>query len=520
MEEKTMKSSRRLALAAGIAVIALSLASCAGADEPAATGEPTDSARGEVLRLGAADDIQSWNTTASNRGQITQAFQAPYDTLIRQLPNGDFAPMLATAWEWNEDRTVLTLDLESGVTFSDGEEFDAEAVKANLEHFKAGAGPQTSQLSVLDTVEVVDDDTVTMTLSEPDPAMEYYLSEAAGLMASPAAIEAGTLDQVPVGTGPYVLDTDATVAGSQYVFTAREDYWSPDLQKFDRVELLYLDDTARVNALVSGQVDAAQVEADALPQIEGAGMSVVTTTSDWEGIIIFDRDGELVPALADARVRQAINYAIDRATLNEAQQSGAAELTTQIFAPESGSYVEELNEAYPFDPERARELLAEAGYADGFEIVAPVPDFLAGPWALIGQYLSDVGITVVQETVPFQDFRNDIAAGNYPVAMFRFGTSDPWGNSIRSYISTRAGVWNPFQTQTDELDELIREVQYGGEEYQELAQAVNEYVVDEAWFAPLYRAVQSYAHDGATITVEPQAGLPVPALYNFSPASN
>jgi peptide/nickel transport system substrate-binding protein len=67
---------------------------------------------------------------------------------------------------------------------------------------------------------------------------------------------------------------------------------------------------------------------------------------------------------------------------------------------------------------------------------------------------------------------------------------------------------------------LIREVQYGGEDYQELAQAVNEYVVDEAWFAPLYRAVQSYAHDGATITVEPQAGLPVPALYNFSPASN
>ncbi|QKJ18254.1 ABC transporter substrate-binding protein [Microbacterium hominis] len=467
-----------------------------------------------------ADDIQSWDTTAASSGQLLQTYQAPYDTLIRQTPDGELVPMLATSWEYDESLTELTLELESGVTFSDGEAFDAEAVQANLEYFAAGQGPQTSQLAVLDSVEVVDEDTVTVRLSEPDPALLTYFSGAAGLMASPAAIEAGNLATEPVGTGAYVLDTGASVVGSQYVLTAREDYWAPDLQVFSDVEFIYLEDTALVNALISGQVDSAYVEFDAVPQVEGAGNTVIKNSADWEGLIIFDRDGQLVPALADPLVRQAINHAIDRDAMNEGAAGGVAEVTTQIFGAETGAYVGSLDEAYPYDPERAQELLADAGYPDGFEMSVPVPGPLGQPWALMAQYLGDIGITVNQESVPFENYRGDIAAQQYPMALFRYNLGDPWGTSIRNYISTNAGVWNPFQTQTAELDELLSAVQNGGDEYQERAQAVNEYVVENAWFVPLFRPVQNYAFNPETVEVVEQAGSPIPALYNFTPATD
>jgi peptide/nickel transport system substrate-binding protein len=503
----------------GVTALVASLAACT----PGPSGEtPTGTAApAQTLRIGLADDVQSWDTMTANLGSSLQAFQAPYDTLIRQLPKGDLAPMLATDWQYDESKTKLTLNLVSDVTFSDGEKFDAEAVGANIEHFRTGKGPQTTQLAAVKSVDVADEDTVVVNLSEPDPALLNYFSGAAGLMASPAAIKAGTLAQTPVGTGPYVMDTSSTVAGSQYVFTAREDYWAPDLQRFPGVEYIYLDDTARVNSLVSGQIHSAAVESGAVPQIEGAGRAVLKNASaaDWEGMIIFDRDGQLVPALGDVRVRQAMNHAIDEDALSKALSGGASDVTNQIFGPGSGAYVKELNETYPYDPERAKKLLAEAGYPDGFEMTVPSPSFLSDSWAIVGQYLSDVGITVKPEAIPFEKFRGDIAAQKYPVGMFRFNAGDPWGTSIRNYISTRGSVWNPFKTQSPELDALLLEVQNAGEQYGEAAQAVNKYVVEEAWFVPYFFSAALIGYDSETIEVVEQVGSPIPYLYNFSPAS-
>lgn len=510
-----MKPRSMTKLVAASAIMAIPLTACSTGGDSA----ETSAVNVETLRIGMADDIQSWDTTAANSGQLMQSYQAPYDTLVRQTPEGDLVPMLARSWEWDEELTSLTIELESGITFTDGEAFDAEAVAANFEHFSSGQGPQVSQLAALESVAVVDEDTVVMNLSEPDPAMISYLAGPAGLMASPAAIEAGTLGQEPVGTGPYVMDAAATVAGSQYVFEAREDYESPDLQAFSTVEFVYLDDDALVNALVSGEVDSAAVEHDALGQVEGAGRSVLQNSSDWEGLILFDRDGQSVPELADVRVRQAINHALDRDALNDVMASGAAEPTDQIFGTESGAFVESLEDAYPYDPDRARELLAEAGYADGFELKVPAPGPLSNPLTLIAQFLSEVGITVTPEAIPFEDFRGSVASQQYPLALFRFNLGDPWGSSIRNYVSTDAGVWNPFQSQTDELDELLDAVQYSGDDYREQAQAVNEYLVEEAWFAPLFRPVQNYGYNGDTIEVVEQVGSPIPHLYNFAPAS-
>lgn len=502
-----------LTLAAG-----LLLTACAST-EPApsgATDEPGEFVRGEALRLGVVAEPLSWDPSQAHVGHLLQPYQAVYDTLIMREPDGTLSPMLATEWSYNEDLTELTLELRDDVTFSDGEVFDAEAVKANVENFKAGNGRQASQLADVEAVEVVDADTVVLELSKPNPALEYFLSQAAGLMGSPAAIGTEGIATLPVGSGPYVMEAASSVPGSQYVFTANENYWNPELVKFNRLELKVLTDvTARVNAIVSGQIDATLVDARTAGQVEAAGKTLSANQVDWTGLLLLDRDGKLAPALADVRVRQAINHALDRETMLEQVQLGAGTVTNQVFGPESGAYVDELDETYPYDPEKARELLDEAGYGDGFELTIPTFPGLEAIVPLLTQQFADVGITLVAESVPPQNIQADIAGGKFPAAYFFLFQGEPWV-AINQMISTDA-TYNAFDSMTPELQELIDQVRVTGAESDEAAKKINEYVTEEAWFAPLYRLDQMYFYDPNTITSVPQTQMAVPSIYNYSP---
>lgn len=509
---KSMKTAVGL-----LAVGALLLSGCSAGSTPA----PSDgeAASGGTLRIGQIGDVTSWDPAQAHVGHQLLPYQIVYDTLLLREPDGTLAPMLATAWEYDDTRTVLTLDLRTDVTFSDGEPFDAEAVKANLESFKAGNGRQAVQLTQFESAEVIDEDTVEITLAEPDPAMEYYLSQAAGLMASPAAIEAGTLETSPVGTGPYEFDAANSTRDSQATFTAREDYWNPELQKFDGVELRILDElSARVNAAVSGQVDYTTLDARSAQQALDTGLEIIPDYQvDWTGLTIFDREGALNPALADARVRQAMNYAVDRDTLLEQLQLGYGTATSQVFGPESGAYLEELEDYYPYDPDRARELLAEAGYADGFELTLPVISGFATQVTAMSQQLADVGITVVQESVAAPNYVADATQSKFEAFNFNLFQGEAWV-AINQIIAPTA-TFNPFGTTSPELQELLDIVQAGGEGSEAAAQAVNEYVTENAWFVPLYRIDQIAVYDPEVLTVEAQVQQAIPSIYNFAPAS-
>jgi peptide/nickel transport system substrate-binding protein len=426
--------------------------------------------------------------------------------------------MLATEWAYNDDHTVLTMDLRDDVTFSDGEKFDADAAKANLDHFKSANGPDAAQAGSISAVDVVDEDTIDIRLASADPALEYYLSQAPGLMGSPKALGTEEIKTVPVGSGPYVLDAKSSVNGSQFVYTANEDYWNKGLQKFSKVTIKVLTDvTARTNALVSGQVDAALLDAKNGKQADGAGLELVSFPVDWQGLFLFDRDGTNAPALADVRVRQAINYAFDRETMLEQLSLGHGEVTAQIFGKTTDAYLPELDDAYAYDPAKAKSLLAEAGYADGFDLTIPVLPGTEAIMAMLQQQMADVGITIKQEAVPQANYVADLQAAKYSAAWFSVFQGEPWV-AIRQAIGPEA-AYNPFKVTTPELQTAIDAVQMGGDESSELAKAVNQYVVDQAWFAPWFRVDQMFYIDSDKVTVEPQAQQTVPSIYNYSPAS-
>lgn len=510
----TRKPSR-MGLLAAVATGALVLTACNGGVPAGSNASGAANSTGGTLSIGSVTEPVSFDSAQSHLGHLMQYFQPVYDSLAIRTPDGEFEPMLATDWGYDESMTELTVNLRTDVTFTDGAPFNAEAVKANIDHFKEDNGPQAATASTIEEVQVVDDDTAVIILSDPDPAMVSYLSSSLGFMGSPKALGTDEMDRVPVGSGPYVLDSDRTVTGSQYTYVKNEDYWNPDLQKFDEIVLKpMLDENARLNAIMSGQLDATILSAGTAPQAEASGLTLLTNPVDWAGLFLFDRAGEQVPALADVRVRQAINYAINKEALLEAVLKGTGEVTSQIAGVNGVMYDEELDDYYTYDPERAKELLAEAGFADGFSMTLPAA---AGTdlttHTSVQQQLGEVGITVDLATVPAPDLRNDLVNGKYPIGMWQIFQVAPW--QTINYIVGPWAPFNPLKYEDETSAALVERIQDGDDE---AAKELNRYVTEQAWFAPFYRVNQQYLHSDE-ITVENQVEQAVPSIYNYAPAS-
>ncbi len=509
-----MLSRRSVLMGAAVGVAAVSgLSACSGDDAATGVGAPKE------LVLGVLGEPASWDCAQTHVGHLLQPYQLAYDSLLLRKPDGSLVPMLATEWKYTDDaKTSLQLKLRTDVTFSDGEKFDANAVKANLEHFKKANGKQVAMLQNFDSATVVDAGTVTIKLTSADPAFEYYLSQAAGLMGSPKAIAGTDIANVPVGSGPYTMVKAESVKGSQWVFAKRDGYWDKGLQKWDKVTLKVLTDiTARVNALTTGQIDATLLDANTRSQAESGGSTLLQWPVDWSGLLLFDRGGKVCPAMADVRVRQAINYAIDRESLLKSIAGGQGSITSQVFGPVSGSYIDAYDKLYAFDKEKAKSLLAAAGYAGGFDVTIPMApgDDVASNY--IKQMLGDVGIRVTIQAVPAADYQGTIGKGTYAMARFNLFQGPTWVACNQMIVPKT--LYNPFQSTDQEIASLLEATRAAGTDSGEKGKAVNKYVTENAWFAPFYRTNQLYFFNNKKVKVTEQVQMAVPSIYNYEPVA-
>jgi peptide/nickel transport system substrate-binding protein len=512
--------ARLTALLGGTAAVALAISACAAGGtqaEPAETGDGGP-ATAPLLVIGSLQEPTSWDPAQANEGHLAPVYQSVYDTLIKREPNGELSPMLATEWTVSDDGLSLELELRDDVTFSDGAPFDAEAVKANIEHFKTANGPLQGNLANVSGAEVVDADTVILRLDSPDPDLPANLANAGGYMGSPAALGSPEIAAAPVGSGPYVLDTASSVVGSAYKLTRNEDYWGDPLP-FDTVEFRILaDETARLNALTSGQIDFASLNrAASAVQAAGAGLNQPDPFSvNWGGILFFDRDGQLQPELADVRVREALAIAIDAEALVDVGWEGLGQPTAQVFGPDTAAYDEALDSAYEYDPERAKELLADAG-AEDLEITLPIsPVFEPIIYDAIIQNWEDIGVTVNRfqwgpgEAVP------SMLRGEFPIAFMTLAQRSDW-NTTQFLLSPDA-PWNPLASSDPELDALIAEYPAADEAGRaDIARQINEWVIENVWFAPVMRP-DTFNFYGDKIEIVPQVQQAVPSIYNFTPS--
>lgn len=472
------------------------------------------------LVIGNNGDAITWDPAEMKEGAIIQYAEAVYDPLLRKTSDAKIEGNLATDFVYNDDLTQLTLTLQKGITFSDDEPFDAEAVKTNIEARKLGAGSASEAAKSISEVVVVDDHTVELDLVAPNPGLLSALATYLGFMASPASIEAGTLGTEPVGSGPYTLNASKSEAAVSYTFDAREGYWNADAFPFDTIVIKpYTDFTARYNALSTGQIQFMYGTSDMVETAKADGLTVQTVPGEWQGVIMQDRAGEVLPALGDVRVRQAINYALDRATILKTYYSGLGQVSTQTFNPASDAWIDKLNDRYPYDPEKARKLLADAGYKDGFTMpVGYSEGFMTPLVPIVAQYLSEVGITVTP--VPINGFANGglETLTSQPSFMLSFSTNIPAWTDVLNKL-TPTSLWNHFGYTDDTVQRLLKKIPLTqGDEQKALYQELNTHLVEDAWFAPIVTQQNIYLSSPDIAVTMQQAQL-VPSLRFFAPAS-
>lgn len=477
-----MRVSRtaRSTVIAVAAAIALSLSACSGPSG----GSASDSDVAQTLRLSQSSPPSNFQIGNYSGGDATIFFSV-YDRLIHRAVDGSLAPGIAESWEYNEDRTELALKVREGMTFSNGTSVDAAAVVASLEAARSGSSTKQNLASIVQ----IDarDNTVVITLSEPDAALVPSLSDTPGAVGDPTRLTSEDSKLWPVGSGPYVLAKDKTTVGSKYVLEKNDKYWDAENFPYSTVEMQVIQDSsASQNAVLSGQLDYTGVPSkDALSQFpEDRFKTGVNESSSLAALWLVDREGKVVPALKDVRVRQAINLAVDRESIAENLNPGTNIATNQIFSRNGEAFDEELLSESKFDVAAAKKLMAEAGYADGFDVTMPSVQGITTTYeSTIQQALADIGIKVTWQSVPFQDFYPKIFGGSYGMFFMFKGMSSTDSQDLNTATS---GVFNPFRTTNPEFEALLATADASPEDRQgEAYRELNEYLIEQAWFAPI-----------------------------------
>ncbi|MDW6064417.1 ABC transporter substrate-binding protein [Streptomyces sp. FXJ1.4098] len=483
-----------------------------------ACGGGTQAAGGDkTLTLAESVTATPWDLAKASMGPEAQYYQPVFDTLIRLDAKGEPTPNLATSWSYDKTQTTLTLKLRTGVKFTDGTALDADAVRQSLLHTKSGTGTAAGEIQDITGVDVVDAHTVAIKLSHPTASLLSALGQVSGMIAGPKSLKN---PKVPVGSGPYQLDTSATTAGQTYTYKRNPDYWNTKAFPYDKIVVKYLaDPTARTNALLSGQLDGATLNLNRVATVKGRGLNVVTyQPGDIEGLYIWDRAGKKVPALGKLKVRQALNHAFDRQAIIKSAKTGLGTPTTQLFAPGEDGHDAGLDDTYSYDPAKAKKLLAEAGYPDGFSVT--IPDLSAmfpQEQAALTQSLKDIGIKVKLDNLPGDQVFSSMLSGKYAMSYFKLGAPTVW-DKVQLQL-TKKSTWNPFKYDDPKADDLVARIgKATGAKRSELFKELNTYVVEQAWNAPWNVIANAYA-TAKDVKVTPQAGTQYPPIYNYAPAA-
>jgi peptide/nickel transport system substrate-binding protein len=456
--------TRRGALAAGLALASLTAPAPASAQTPPG-----------VLIVGQIAEPKALDPAAVTAVNDFRILMNVYDGLVRYRSGTlEVEPALATDWTISEDGTEYTFTLREGVTFHDGTPFDAEAVKFNFDrmldedhpYHDTGPFPLAFFFSAIEETTVVDAMTVRFTLDAPYAPFLSNLAYPTGLMVSPAAVQEHGADfgRNPVGTGPFTFTEWRP--NEAVVVEANPDYWdgAPALQA--AVFRPITDANTRTAEMLAGGIDLmVEVPPVSLSAFEGDAYTVHEQAGPHLWFLILNaKEGPF----ADVRVRQAANYAINKRAIVEDVLEGTAEVAAGPTPPAfAWAYNEDL-EPYPYDPDRARALLEEAGAA-GAELTFYVTEGGSGmldPVAMGTAMQADleaVGFDVTIETYEWNTFLGQVnpgLEGKADMAQMAWMTNDP---DTLPYLALRTNAWpedggfNSGYYSNPEVDQLLEE---------------------------------------------------------------
>ncbi|WP_234307353.1 MULTISPECIES: ABC transporter substrate-binding protein [unclassified Streptomyces] len=481
--------SRRPAGRSRLAALALASALLLGA----CAGTGSGSVAGKQLSLQFTGPPISMNPAMAGNGGSTMFSALAYDPLVYLSGKGELVPDLATSWRYLDDtNTVFELTLRDGVTFSDGSSLDAEAAAASMNYFLKAGGGLVGKVGAVKSIRATGPMTVRVTYAEPqsDAAMTMTQYYGIGNIIGPAGLAAPqSLLTSSSGTGQYVYDGKASVAGNTYVYKRNPRYFRPKARHFDSVVIHVIGNAnAVLSAARTGQVQyASSGNANTADAAKRAGLTVRTAPFYNWALNLVDREGRVAPPLADVRVRRAIALAFDRPTMAKGLAGPYASPSGQMLLPGTDGHDPSLG--YGYDVREAKKLLAEAGYPHGFRLTV-LTQSLIDPNTTYSQAvaaaLEDIGIevTLKVQTTGIGQFTADALSKKYAVTLFpNVGTTTA---EVASQVMS--GAFNPFGSSDPELKALLGRAaaETDDEARAELYRKASARFQELTWFVPVF----------------------------------
>lgn len=399
------------------------------------------------------DSLDPYNTNSTLSQALGKSY---YEGLYQFDKDLNLQPLLAESYEVSDDGLVYTFKLRSGIKFQDGTDFNADAVKANLDRVldRSNGLARSNQFSPIDKVEVVDPQTVNITLKEPFSAFINAMAHPSAMMISPTALEKWGKDITfhPVGTGPFEF---VEWKPAEYLKVKKFDgYWKEGYPKVDGMTFRTVtDNNTRAAVVQTGEAQFAYP----LPYEQAALLSkndnldVVAAPSIIARYVSMN---VLHKPFDDVKVRQAVNYAINKEALAKVAFAGYA-FPSQGVIPQGVDYAKKM-EPWPYDVKKAKQLLTEAGYPDGFSTTlwsAYNDGTAAKAVQFLQQQLAQVGIKVSIELLEsgqrVQRVQQASDAETAPVRMYYAGWSASTGEAdwaLRPLLATSG--WPPVFNNT------------------------------------------------------------------------
>ena len=398
---KLLPVARRLrvtvgALVVGIAVLA---AACsAGAGDNGGTGDNTKPGAAQTLQVGLGAAPANLDMTQTAGAAIPQALMYNvYQGLVKLDGSAKVQPLLAKSWTISSDRLTYDFTLQSGVKFSNGDAFNANNVKFSLDRVPTWKANTPTYLASIKSVDVVSDTEVKINLKQPDNNLLFWLAGPLGAMFDPNEVK--DLANTAIGTGPYVVDHYNT--NESLILKRNDHYWGTE-PKLSQVTLrYYADANGPVNALRSGDIDAVY-ESQAADQVKQfqADDQFKVEIGTTQGVTVMSMNPGKAP-FNNKLVRQAIVYGVDRNAINTATTEGLGKVLGAPVPPTDPWYTD-LAGKYPYDPTKAKHLLAQAGKSHlTVDFSVPNLPYCQTIAQVVKSDLAKIGVTVNLHTQEF-----------------------------------------------------------------------------------------------------------------------
>jgi peptide/nickel transport system substrate-binding protein len=430
-------------------------------------------------------------------------FAGLYDALFVTDAAGKVQPSLVSSFTDSPDHTQLTLKLRQGVTFTDGSTLDSALVKQNLDRRSDATLAAYGQIaptgsSAIKEVATPDAQTVVITWATPQANGPTNLADEPGVIVGSKGLQnADSLKTTPDGSGPYTLDAGKSTRGSSYTLTKNAKAWDAKAFAYDTVVFkIITDHQALANAVASGQVDVAgQLDQTTLDTVRSR-KSLTQVGGTIMGFPVADKTGKTNPAFAKPEVRLALSYATDRATIVKQLHPGD-KATAQLFPSSATGFDPALNKQYAYDPAKAKQLLAQAGYPNGFSIDLTVLGQPTEDEVAIQKQWSQVGVKLNFVTATSTD-AVFAAAQTQPLL---FGPFAVGGNPAGFTAGVVYGGFMNLQHATDPNIEasLGKALGSTGADQEAALKQLNAAITNDGWYIPVYESYIYFGYDPAKV---------------------